>query len=481
MISREQLFHGAFWSAVQTWGARVTTFIVFLVLARLLPAKDIGALALINTILLFAQTFAEGGLAEYLVQKEDQDKREQNSIFWTQLAMGVLLAVVLLACGATWGTQWIAHPDASLIVAVICATVPLITMSRVPEALIRHSLEFRSLAIRSLVSATTGGIVGIVLAYAGYGLWSLVIKQAVESGMDLLMLFFLSPWRPSHPNFRHLRNAARYGVALLGSRMLDVFNQRLDTLVVGYLLGPAALGVFTVGQRIYATLLEMFVALAFRISVPFLAKVKIDPKKSKTMQIQFIRATSLVVAPIFALLAVLAPSLLPWLFGPKWEHSIPLLQWLCLAGPIVGISTFNSAVLLANGASNLFFRIVVIITFVSAIALPVGAMLGGLVGVAMAYVLRICLMLPIGHQMAKRFTNARFRELLVAAWPGFACAAMSALAAQLALLATTPMAPPFRLAMAGSVALAALAASGRVFFPGAWALVRTTFRKKYQE
>ncbi|HEX5578717.1 MAG TPA: oligosaccharide flippase family protein, partial [Candidatus Limnocylindria bacterium] len=204
---RRQVARGLTWTIVNTWGEQALNLVVFIVLARLLTPVDFGLVALAAVFVAFAQLFVDQGLGDALVQRRELTGIHIDTAFWVAMATGALLTIAGIVLAYPIGAL-LGEPDLVPILQALSLTFVFVAMSSIQMALLRRALAFRSLAIRAIVAAFVGGVVGIALALAGAGAWALVGQQLAAAIASVVALWRGSPWRPSFgvsgPHFREL-------------------------------------------------------------------------------------------------------------------------------------------------------------------------------------------------------------------------------------------------------------------------------------
>lgn len=397
------------WSAIETWGSHAVSFAVFLTLARLLDAEAFGLLSLAMVAIAFLQVFVDQGFGEAIIQRETLEPEHLDTSFWTALVVGLALAA---------GTAASASAIASLLndvrlEAVIRWLAPgfvLTALSTTHRAILRRSFAFRSLAARTLVAIVAGGGAGVGAALLGYGVESLVAQALVQWAVAAGVLWWLSDWRPRlRFSWRHFRDLFVFGISVTGSQVLNLVNRRSDDLLIGVFLGPFALGYYTVANRSVGALAEAFISVTSRVAVPTFSRLQSNRDRMRRALYGAIRYTSIVAFPGFIGLAALAPEFVEVLFGRQWMSAVPVMQVLAFIGIVQSIEMFHGNALLACGKPAWRLGISAVNAISNVIAFSI-AVRWGIVAVALAYVVRGYVMLPLSFILVRRVLGIRLRD-----------------------------------------------------------------------
>lgn len=416
---RRQIANGLAWSVLQSWGSRLLTFVIFVVLARLLTPEEFGTVTLAYVIFAALGTLPEAGLVDTLIRRARNEQSHLDTAFWFILGAAAVIYALAAAC-APWLSQRLAQPRLQELMWVVGLTLPLVAAGHVHEAVLRRSMQFRPLAMRSLIATAVGGVVGIGLAFAGLGFWSLVAKGVVEAGVGTALLWRSSDYRPGFAISRH-SGAELFAVSkhLMVSRVIDLANTRLDSLIVGARLGPAALGLYGAGQRIHLTLMEALFATVNRVTLPAFARLNTEPERMQSALLRLVALCSFFSFPLFAAVALSSQALIVTLFGERWEAASPILSAFALGGLLFSVSFFNAPVMTAAGRTGLVLTLTIVNASVNAAGFWFGSMYG-VVGVALAYSLRGYIVLPLNVLFLRRSIGMNVAAYLRTLWPSLA-------------------------------------------------------------
>lgn len=400
---------GVLWSFLEKWGGQLISTTVFLLLARLLGPEAFGLTALASVVVAFMSSFVEQGFVPAIIQREDLEPAHLDTAFWTSIAIGLILMVgTILASGQI--AVFLGEPKIRPIVQWFSIVFLFIALQSVQNAILRRNFAFKSLAFRSLVATFSSGGISVVLAFMGFGVWSLVAQQLINRGVNVLMLWGASPWRPGfNVSRKHFKDLFAFGVYEMGVNFLRFFNRRSDDFLIGYFLGPVALGYYTVAYRLLLLMVNIFTNVTTTVALPTFSRLQQDPVRMKKAFYKATQLTSFISFPAFSGVFILAPELVNVMFGDNWEASIPVMQVLVMAGILQSVSYFNATVMLAKGKPS--WRL--ILNCFNAVLNVIGFMIAvdhGIVAVAIAFVISNYLLVPAHLWILKQLADVHFRE-----------------------------------------------------------------------
>lgn len=411
MSLKAKAISGILWSGLQNWGSQAGSLLVFWLLARLLTPEAFGLVAMANIFVAFMQIFLQQGFAQSLIQRSTLEPEWIDTAFWTNLAIG--LSLTLLGWGlSSWVATGFQQPQLEPILRVMSWLFAITAAGNVQQALLERAFRFKAVAGRVLAGMVTGGAIGITLALLGWGVWSLVAQQLVQELTGLVVLWWVSPWRPrcrfSWDAFRQL---VQFGSPLLGFSFLNFLNSRADDLLIGYFLGAVPLGYYSIAYRIMGVMQQLLVQTTQQIALPMFSRLQADLDRFRQAFYTATQMTSLIAFPVFLGVAALAPHLIPLLFGPQWLPSVPVLQVLCLAGVFQAVSFFKSSVFIALGKPSWSLWLSLLTVVLNLIGFSI-AVRWGIVAVAAAFVIRGYLVFPIGQWAVSRLIRTPIKTYL---------------------------------------------------------------------
>ncbi|MGI4896021.1 MAG: lipopolysaccharide biosynthesis protein, partial [Janthinobacterium lividum] len=363
---------GAFWSVLEKWGSRFTQLIVFVLLSRLLDPTVFGVIAIASVVLDLVRILVDQGFSQAIIVEDNPGRSFVSTAFWVGLATSAILTVAMFLT-APLVAHFYDEPQLTDVLRWLSLGFVLQAASSVPQALLTREFRFRELAQRRLVSVFLGGVAGVVLAATGAGVWSLVVQTLVTTGSAVVILFAATRFRPGLTFDRaHWRRLVRFSGGVLGVDLMTWAVNNVDKLIVGAVLGTKALGYYYVAWRILMLITEVMTGVLTAVALPVFSRMRDD--RDLTVRALF-RATKLSVslaAPIFVAVLVLAPDLVPVVFGAQWRDAVPLAQVLSLVGLVYSVTFFDRSVLYAAGRPGLEL----VVAGVTAAATALAAFLG---------------------------------------------------------------------------------------------------------
>jgi PST family polysaccharide transporter len=394
MNLRQQAAQGIVWSAIQKFGHQAISFIVFFYLARLLEPEAFGLVALASVFLAFVQIFLNQGFAEAIIQREELEPEHLDTAFWVSLIISIFLTLISISV-ANLVAQGFNQPELTPIIRCLSLGFLLSAFNSVQQALFQRNLAFKALAARSLVASGAGGMVGVTMAFLGFGVWSLVGQQLTNNIAGILVLWWASDWKPRFKiSQKHFHELFHFGINILGFNLLNFFNRRSDDFLIGYFLGATALGYYTIAYRLLLLMTNLLTNTMAQVALPTFSRLQSQPEKMRRAFYTATQLSSLVAFPAFLGMAVLAPELVAVVFGENWLPSVPVMQILAFIGILHAIEYFNQSVILAMGKPAWRFKINVVNAIGNVIAFIL-VIQWGILAVAAAYVIRGYLFLPL--------------------------------------------------------------------------------------
>ena len=408
---QRRVTRGLAWTIVDNWGRQLLGFAVFIILANLLQPTDFGLVALAVVFVNFAQVFVDQGLGDALIQRRELTRSHIDTAFWVAIATGVLLTALGLVLAIPIAAL-LEEPDLRPILQVLSLAFVLAAMSSIQIALLRRELAFRSLALRSIAATVAGGVVGIAMAFLGFGPWALVGQQLASAAAAVMTLWWVLPWRPGLRFSReHFKSLFAFGIHVVGTDVVAFFARNSDNLLIGSFLGTRPLGLYAVGYRMLDTTQVLLINISRKIAFPALARVQHDRERMARAYFKLTRITGALILPVYVGLALVAPELVVVLIGERWSESGPVAAVLFLIGPVLAMQAFSASLFYAVGQPQVNFRFRLITMTVRVVGFFV-AVPFGIIPVAIAFAASGYLLLPLNLYWQRRYAGIHVRAYL---------------------------------------------------------------------
>jgi O-antigen/teichoic acid export membrane protein len=459
---------GAMWLATDQVGSRVVDMVFTIALARLLLPGDFGLLALAATSTAFLRLFANLGLAAAIVQQREVDEELLSTAFWANVISGVVLFLIAAVAGKYMG-DLLREPRVGVLILFLSSRFIIAAGAATQVALFSRRMDFRTLSLRSIIATLVAGVVAVVLAARGMGVWALVAQEIARTLTSTVLLYRATGWRPrrvfSPERFRVLWG---FSGPLLGSRLLGYLVRNSDNLLVGRFLGSTALGFYSMAYSVFTAPLNDFAAIVHRVMFSTLSRLHGDGDRFKRGFLLATRYVTMLTIPSMVGLAAVAPLVVRVLFGERWLPAAPVISIFAMAAPFGLIMGIGPSGLQAGGRTDLqmWLSLISVLVYVPAFAI---GLRWGIVGVAAGALVAAAVLAPIEFRVNARVTGVTFPELWDAVRVSLVGALLMGGVIVLARRLVDPMAlPPV-------VALSALVALGVAVYGGIiWAAQRQT-------
>ncbi|MGJ0490389.1 lipopolysaccharide biosynthesis protein [Methylobacter sp.] len=408
------------WSGADVFLRQGLQFFVSILLARLLSPEEFGLLAILSIFTGIATLFIDSGLNSALIQRQDISRKDESTVFFFNLAAGLLVALAL-CLSAPWiaaffeqpalqeknhgmastlfSTPWIAsffeQPVLQSLTYVMALNLFVGSFGSIQGVLLTKALDFKTLMKTNAVASLLSGALAVFLAWKGFGVWSLALQILVSTLISVTLLWLWHPWRPQWIfSLVSLRSLFRFGGFMLLSGLLDTLYTRLYSVIIGKLYSARELGFYTRADNIQQLPVGVLTNVLNRVAFPVFSAAAADKARLALGMRKVLRIIMLFNIPAMLGLMAVAEPLVITLIGEKWLPSVPILQVLCLAGMMWPLHVLNLNVLMAQGHSNLFFRVEILKKIIAIIAIVI-ASFHGVLAIAWSQVVASVLCFPI--------------------------------------------------------------------------------------
>jgi teichuronic acid exporter len=348
------------WSLSENLGLQAMGFLISIILARLLLPEQFGLIGMLALFMALSQSILDSGFGSALIQKKDADHTDFCSIFYFNLVLGFLLTL-LLFLGAPLVAGFFEQPILVPLTRVLALNVLINGFGLIHTVLLTKTMDFKSLWKISLTSVAVSGVVGIGLAFLGYGVWSLAIQSVANTMLRTALLWATSPWRPSRMFSLHaLKQLFSYGSKLLASGLLDTFFVNIYQVFIGKVFSVTDLGYFVRAKSMQGSLIHSPSTSLAKVIFPALAPLQDDKARLAQVYRKAIQVTVFFHFPLVVGLLVVADPLIRVLMTDRWAPSVIYFQLLCIVGVFYPLQVLNLNILKVKGRSDLFLRLEII-------------------------------------------------------------------------------------------------------------------------
>jgi O-antigen/teichoic acid export membrane protein len=340
------------WAYVTSWGPQGMATVVSLALATIVGPHGYGVVAMALIYISFIQLWLEQGISTAIVQRAKLEPEHIDAAFWLNLLWCLVLAGVSVLLSGWWAS--VNHTsELGPVIDVLSLSLVLQGLSIVQISLLQRELDFKKLALRSNIAALIGGLSGIALAVAGFGVWALVAQQLVTAGVSLVLLWTISAWVPRlRFSPRHARQLLSFSSQVFLANLGGFLNRRVDALLLGLFFGPVAVGLFRLADRLVQSIVQITTRPVQIFSLPQFSRHQASPKALHRSVLSCTRLTLLTTVPALLVLAASSPYLAAAL-GPRWRSVTPAVVLLSLAGISKALILFTEPLLFAVGKPRL--------------------------------------------------------------------------------------------------------------------------------
>jgi len=360
-------------------------------LARLLTPNDFGLLAMVVVFTNLVMIFRDFGLTAALIQRKGLTEEHLSSSFWINVLTGLLLAFLLVVLAPAIA-YFYRENRLTPVIMVLASTFFISSFGIVQIALFTKGLNFKPLAIIEMLAVAISGIAAVVLAFSGFGVWSLVWQQIISSFVRVIFLWSFSSWRPKLLfRWQRVKELLGFGLNLTGFNFANYFNRNFDNLLIGKFLGANPLGFYNLAYRLLLFPLSNISSVIGRVMFPSLSAIQDDKSK---VRYAYLKATCYIAAVTFPLmmgLLVVAPEFIRVILGPQWERSIFLVQILALVGLVQSINTTVGWIYNSQGRTDIELRWGGFVAIILTVSFIIG-LRWNVEGVAIAYAMATVLL-----------------------------------------------------------------------------------------
>jgi O-antigen/teichoic acid export membrane protein len=357
MITRRKIISSLAYKFAERFAGQGLTFIISIILARLLTPEDYGTLAIMLIFTNLAQVFVQAGLGTALIQKKAADDIDYSSVFYASLTVAIVLYIVVY-CSAPYISSYYEMNNLTIQLRYLALILLLNSYGSIQTAKITKEMQFKKLLFSSFGAAIISGIAGLIMAYVGYGVWALVWQQLISSVTSCAIMTFTVKWYPKRLfSFKRLKDLFSFGYKMLLSSLLDTGYKELNGLIIGKKYSADALGYYNRGEQYPKMGVSSLNGTILSVMLPAFAAEQDDKNKVKSMVRRTITISTFFVFPAMVGLAAAARPIVRIMLTEKWLPCVPYLMISCGIYAFYPIHTANLQAIAAMGKSNVFLKL----------------------------------------------------------------------------------------------------------------------------
>lgn len=373
---KKKAISGVSWSAIDTLANSGITFLVGIILARLLSPAEFGLIGMITVFIAVSNSIVESGFSSALIRKVEAQRIDYNTVFYINLFLGILLYIILFFCAPAI-SRFFKEPILISITRVMGSILIINAFGIVQRTLLVKEVDFKTQTKVSLIASLISGVIGIGMAVKGFGVWSLVGQQISRQALNSIFLWVFNAWRPvlefSKKSFQELFS---FGSKLLVSGLIDTIYRNIYFLIIGKYYSAVQLGQYTRADQFNSIFSSNLTTAVQRVSYPILCSIQDDAERLKLTYQRVIKSTMLVTFACMLGLAAIAKPLILVLIGQKWLPAVAFLQIICFAGMLYPLHAINLNMMMVKGRTDLFLRLEIIKKVIAVIPIGLGIYYG---------------------------------------------------------------------------------------------------------
>lgn len=357
---KHKTFKGTLWSVLERFSVQGIAFVVMIIMARMLTPDDYGLVGMLTVFIAVSQSLVDSGFSQALIRKQDRSELDNSTVFYFNIAVGLILYMILFL-SAPLIARFYKEPILVPLTRLISLSVFINSFVVVQRALLTIKIDFKTQAKASFTAAVVSGIVGISMAYVGYGVWAIVWYQLSNLAVNVGLLWMFSKWRPKRLySWNSFRELFGFGSKLALSSVINVIYKNAYILVIGKVFRAADLGFYSRAHQFAEFPSSNVTSIIQRVTFPVLCTIQNDDDRLRYVYRRFLRLSAFVIFPLMIGMAAVAHPFIILVLKEKWEFAANLLQIICIGMMWYPIHAINLNLLQVKGRSDLFLRLEII-------------------------------------------------------------------------------------------------------------------------
>lgn len=328
------------------------SFVISLILARLLTPEEFGLASLVLVVNLIGQIFIDAGISSGLVRKKTVNQKELSSFFYLNIIIGVFIMLLVLLT-STYIARLFESENLVPLLQLSSLQFFISSMGLMPMVFRKRDIDFKFLSQLEVGINAFSGIITIILAFMGFGVYSLIFRSIIGAVLNVGLLWRKTAWRPSWIfSYESIKPTLNYSTGLLGLNIVNTVSGNFSTILIGKFFSIATIGIYNRAANTRTLILKNFGPLFNKVFFPVLSKIQDDEVRLQSYYLKAIQMVSLLTVFFMAILFLFSDTLIYYLYGQQWMASAPILKILCVAGLVLPISTINLNLFMVKGKSR---------------------------------------------------------------------------------------------------------------------------------
>lgn len=422
---RENVASGVRWGFITALVTQFGRFAFIVVLMRLLGPQNYGIISQAAIFIAIAQLFVHFGMAASIIQSPSLSEKEAGTAFWMNIGLALAITVTLIFCAPLIASLFDTE-ELTSVIRLLTISIIIKSITIVPIALLTRKLQFRALSITEILSTLISGTLGVAAALWGAGYWALVVQAICLEVCTLIIIFMISGFPELGWSSSTARRLWSFSSRLMGADLVNYASSNSDKFLIGWFLGPIALGLYSLAFRVLQFVLQICGQIG-GVILPTFCRLQEDRERLARVFLEVTESVAIAICPLMVLIVMCAPIGVPAVFGEAWVGAtVPFQLLAAMTVPYVLVA-FMGPLTVAVGRPDLEFLWGVATAVMSLVAFAIG-LLWGIVGVAASYLIIASIQLPIRLLIIERLIPIRARDYVQALLPSATCSSVLAIA-----------------------------------------------------
>ncbi|MHB9056434.1 MAG: lipopolysaccharide biosynthesis protein [Paludibacteraceae bacterium] len=400
------------WTTIDRFGQQIVQFVIGVILARILSPDDYGLIGMVAIFIAVSTVLVDGGFGQAIIKKQNASEKDFNTVFYFNIIASIVLYTILFFISPVI-SKFYNQPQLTSILRVLSLTALFYSIYFIQYVLLNKRMQFQSLALINIITVIVSGIVGIIMAYKGYGVWALVGQQISNQLIRSILFPVIVKWKPALLfSISVIKEFWSFSIPLLGTTLLNVLFNNIYVILLGKFYPKKKVGYYFQASKYSDTVNLTIQQILFSSTYPLLVQIQDDNERLIRIQSRLVKTISLIFFPLIAVLIVIAKPLFIVLITSKWIESIVLFQLLLIANLFTPIYSLNTSLLNAKGLTKQTFnlelvkKLLIVISIVICFSYGIKIMLLG-------YIIANFIAYFISSYYIRKHLNYKIREQLL--------------------------------------------------------------------